>query len=641
MWRKKLKYIVIALFAFMTFAGIAKSSDHDSSTVQADDVVVTPPFTPSADPIKFMFVYWTSGFTLQPTSQYTYIGQPITLSTDTHITLLDSMSSIYSYGYQWYTSNNGTTWTNPSGMTKKKLTVDPTEEGTVYYQQTYTRGKLIGSSRSGYYSQVAFITTYPDPVDALSVDVTVDDDYLYNNQSEASTTFAHAKPNPADSTALLSWSVDDTSLATIDKTTGMITANKSGKSGDLTVIATLTNSDGSTVEGEKTITIGGGLDDETVDEGTSATFSVLGAFDKQPDSVVWHKVVNGKDTTVETSTSLKYMTPETVYTDDGTQYYAVIKVTENDVNGNAETNTITTNKAKLNVIANTIPKVIIQSTVYNSTYNDHNETDTQINNVIDGDDLIIKGTFTDENVNSAMAKGELTVKIPSNMSPTSIKLDGEDAENAYALVDPADESVKLVRIYDVDFSTTKSHTYEIDVPAADNGVLEYVTTPSVQAANAAGQDLPYEYLGNPITINFTDNKLTAQANPLDYGQLKYSSVGKPVNATIDGQDDADMLSVSDNRRDKDSQQIYLAQTEGFVDDDNNELQSELRYYDSSGNYQLLSSSNLLVSDISQGDTVNSIVNNENTGLRLYIHHGSLKYSQYTSTLLWTIQNTPI
>lgn len=102
-----------------------------------------------------------------------------------------------------------------------------------------------------------------------------------------------------------------------------------------------------------------------------------------------------------------------------------------------------------------------------------------------------------------------------------------------------------------------------------------------------------------------------------------------------------MLSVSDNRRDKDSQQIYLAQTEGFVDDDNNELQSELRYYDSSGNYQLLSSSNLLVSDISQGDTVNSIVNNENTGLRLYIHHGSLKYSQYTSTLLWTIQNTPI
>lgn len=60
------------------------------------------------------------------------------------------------------------------------------------------------------------------------------------------------------------------------------------------------------------------------------------------------------------------------------------------------------------------------------------------------------------------------------MSPTSIKLDGEDAENAYALVDPADWSVKLVRIYDVDFSTTKSHTYEIDVPAADNGVLEYI-----------------------------------------------------------------------------------------------------------------------------------------------------------------------
>lgn len=275
-------------------------------------------------------------------------------------------------------------------MTKKKLTVDPTEEGTVYYQQTYTRGKLIGSSRSGYYSQVALSRLIQIQLmhSALMLLWTMIICTIINQKQN--TTFAHAKPNPADSTALLSWSVDDTSLATIDKTTGMITANKSGKSGDLTVIATLTNSDGSTVEGEKTITIGGGLDDETVDEGTSATFSVLGAFDKQPDSVVWHKVVNGKDTTVETSTSLKYTTPETVYTDDGTQYYAVIKVTENDVNGNAETNTITTNKAKLNVIANTIPKVIIQSTVYNSTYNDHNETDTQINNVIDGDDLIIK-----------------------------------------------------------------------------------------------------------------------------------------------------------------------------------------------------------------------------------------------------------
>ncbi|AKP68105.1 hypothetical protein [Companilactobacillus ginsenosidimutans] len=640
---KKTKLFFIALLSFLTFVSISSSTNLSNSNspdiVQADDTTITPPNKPSSDPIKFLFVYWTSGFTLQPVNQYTYIGQPITLSTDTHITLLDAISSVYSYKYQWYHSTDGSTWDQPSSMTNKNVTVDPTEVGTEYFQQSYTRGRLLWGGRSGYYSKLAFVTTFPEPKDAIDVTVSTEDNYLFNNQENASETYAHAVPDPFDSTAKLSWSIDNTDLATIDSTTGLITANTNGVSGKLTVVGTLTNSDGGKIQGTTTVDIGGGLDDQEVDEGKTADFEVRGTFDKAPDSVTWHKVVNGKDSVISGASGLSYTTPETVYTDDGTKFYAVIKVTENDQNGSPQTNTITTNQANLKVIPNVIPKVIIKSNVYNNSYDNHNADDTEVFSVISGDELVIKGSFSDENVNTEMTHAGLKIKLPANMNPTSAKLDGEETDQYTTTRDPDDSNMNYLTFIEIDMQKNNSHTFEITVPAEDNDNLVLTTAPTVVGANAAGDDLPNIYQGNTLTINFTDDDLQLDAHDVDYGTLKYSNVGTPVKGTIDGQDSADILSVTDNRRNKDPKQILLSQDNPFTSDEG-ELASELRYYNPDGTYQLMSDQAAIIHKSNQGDTVGSLINDYNVGLRLFIYHGSIKYTDYKTTLLWTVKDAP-
>lgn len=236
MWRKKSNYLILALLALLVFVGLTSSSS-DRAASTSPDVVKAADFEfgyrekPSPDPIKFAFIYWTSGFSQQPVSQYTYLGQTVTLSTKMAYNLSDSWPSTTSY--QWYDSQDTVNWGETNNQTKQNLTIKPSKVGTQYYQASTTKNWILSLSKNTtWYSKVAFVTTYPEPKDATSVKVSVDSNYLYNNLEEADTTFAHATPDPYDSTAKLSWSIDNTDLATIDANTGEITANTAGKSGD-------------------------------------------------------------------------------------------------------------------------------------------------------------------------------------------------------------------------------------------------------------------------------------------------------------------------------------------------------------------------------------------------------------------------
>lgn len=154
------------------------------------------------------------------------------------------------------------------------------------------------------------------------------------------------------------------------------------------------------------------------------------------------------------------------------------------------------------------------------------------------------------------------------------------------------------------------------------------------------QDIDGTFDSNDVIINFTDNKLQMQANDIDYGVLKFSNVGKPVAGTINGQSSADVLSVSDNRRTKDQAQIYLSQTNDFMSESGNNLPAELRFYAQDGTYKTLSKSGILISDTPAGSTVNSIENNDNVGLKLFVMTSAMKNEQYSTTLNWTIQDAP-
>lgn len=651
MRNKNKKFLLLAILSILVIFGFSSSSMGHSTTptniVKAEDSGAKPIYTPSADPLKIFGTYWTSGYTLQPTSQYTYLNQKVTLNSNAYTTLFDNLSSIYSYSYQWYMSKDGINWGNPSDLKFANITLDASEVGTRYYQSTYTRGKLLSNNRSGYYSKMASVTVYPTPKDATSVSVSVDDDYLYNNQENAATTYAHATPDPYDSTAALSWSIDQTDLATIDKNSGLVTANTNGKSGTVKVTATMTNSDGSTVSGSKNITIGGGLDDQTVNEGKTATFKIQGNFDSTPDSITWHKIQNNKDTTIQNANDLSYTTPDTVYTDDKSQFYAVIKLTQTGSDGNPTTTTITTNKATLNVIPNTVPKVILNSNVYNNTFEDHNADDTELNNVVSGDKLTVRGTANDENPNSVMAAGAIKIKLPNNMTKddnghpvvNDVKVDGQATDDYFVSTMVGDDSTYYLTLFNLDFTKNKTHSYQFDFDVSGNDNFDFTTTPSLTGQDSAENAIDGTYEGNSLTIHFTDNKLSAQAHDVDYGTLKYSDVGKPQSGTIDGQTASDILSVTDKRRDKSPAKVYLSQTAQFTSN-GTKLPSELRYYFGDGSYQTISDQATLLSDSVDGSAVNSVPNNTVQGLRLYIYNAPITYGSYSSTLDWTIEDTP-
>lgn len=259
---------------------------------------VTPYQPPTPDPVILLFIWLTSGYDLQPESQYTSLNNPKTLYTSSGRSLWESILGLLStVNYTWYQSTDGQTWTQMK-ETDKHLTVTPDEVGVVYYQQKTTWKSFPSMFSTTIYSQVAAITTFKNPINAEKLKVTADSEYLYNNQEQAVTTFVRDSPTPVDATGDVTWSINDSGLATVDMHTGLVTANKNGKSGTVTVTGTLTNNDGSTVSDSVDIRIGGGLDNQTVYEGDKATFEIQGEFDQKPAEIVWYKVGDKKDTVV-------------------------------------------------------------------------------------------------------------------------------------------------------------------------------------------------------------------------------------------------------------------------------------------------------------------------------------------------------
>ncbi|WP_164508265.1 hypothetical protein [Lapidilactobacillus wuchangensis] len=231
------------------------------------------------------------------------------------------------------------------------------------------------------------------------------------------------------------------------------------------------------------------------------------------------------------------------------------------------------------------------------------------------------------------------------MAPSLVKFDDVEFDDyivAPDLEDPNSLDYAAVLIPSIDFSKVKTHTFEIDLPAADNANLHLETIPTFLGQDSTETDLPETYQGNPLYINFTDNKISAVAHDIDYGSVKYSDVGRPLTGVVESttdNPDQDLLTVSDNRRNRTAVQVYLTQTTGFTDGEH-ALSSELRFYQSSVNFEKLTAGSILLSKTTNGMAIPSVSNNEVQGLKLYIYNSVLKTGQYKSKLDWSIVSAP-
>lgn len=728
--KKISRWVLSTLTVMLTIGGMVWGLGAMTTSVQAADEI-EPQFAPSADPIGLSGIYMNTGFALQPQSQYTYLNNPKTLTTATAHSILDSINFGGTDHITWYQSiDNGKSWTIVPNEKSADLTVTPTTTGVVYYQQRFEYYLIPPILfHTYYYSKVASVTTSEKPIDATSLTVATKDNYLYNNQSTAATTYAYATTTPENTTGTVSWSIDDTSLATIDKATGKITANNTkseeypdGKSGTATVTGTITKSDGSTISATTKIIIGGGLDDKKVNLGQNATFSVHGSFGSTPDSITWHKVdTAGKDTVVNSGTSTTYSTPATTLIDDGSKYYAVIKTTvsgntatiptnhaslnvsigikdqtvndtkkatfsidddlgvtpssivwhkintngtdsevnrgtstsyttpatkASDDNGtkyyavvtatiNGKDKTFTTNQATLNVNAvDHTPKVTITTTLTDITNNTGN-TEHALNNIQDGDKLKMSGTITENNPDSKLNKADIMIPVPDNIRNTYLYIDGTN--QAYSTAQLNGVSYIVASGFDFSKNTTTPHSYEFDFQSMETTDLSFHGKVQIQAYDNNEGDLGI-IDGPDFLLNFTDGQLQFKANTVKFGDLTYTNVGKIVTGNVDNNDN--LLTVTDNRRNKTAMDIKLTQETPFMNG-SKKLQATLSYDDGSGKIpQTITDQPTVVASSTTGNSVPSIGASNGQKLGLTLANQAIQTGAYTSTLDWEITDAP-
>lgn len=605
-------------------------------------MVVAQAATPSADIVNVFGINLSTGFTLQPQDEYTYVGNTKTLTASVGHDVLTAYNILYQDSYQWYqSSDGGTTWksvsnatastttTGIAGATTAALKITPATAGTVYYQLKDQYGLAINPFNPEYYTRVAAVTTVASAINATSLKVSTDDDYLYSNQTNATTTFVHGTPTPADATGDVTWTSSDTSLATVDKTTGQVTANTASKSGTVTITGTLTNADGSTEVGTVDIKVGGGLDDQTVNSGKTATFTVQGTADQTPTSVVWHKVTtSGTDSVVNSGTSLNYTTAATTAADDGSKYYAVVTMT---VDG--QTETLTTNKATLNVNVDHTPAVSITSKIVDLTDNTGN-TDTSLNNVVNGDNAEITGTITDANPDSSLKSGTFLIKLPSNAQNTSVTIDGASANYMPTTVG---SDIYLVAQSRISFSSLQTHSFKVDFQSTETTNLSLTTNAELRGYDAATSDnLIDTYAGPDLTINATDGGVSAKAGDVTFGSLSYANVDEEIAGQVSG--GGDLLAVTDNRRTKTGTTVSLRQATPFTDGTHT-LDATLSYNNGS-TLTALTSTNQAVLYAGPGMTLASLNANQGQQLELKLATQAIYPGSYTSTLDWTITTAP-
>jgi len=457
---------------------------------------------------------------------------------------------------------------------------------------------------------------------AADFSVTVEKDYLYNNQSTADKTTAKVSSSNGGT---VNWSDDDPSLATINATTGVVTANTQGRSGTVTVTGTVTASDGSQTTASTTIKIGGGLDDQTINEGSSATFKVLGSSANTPTEVTWHQVKSDSSDSVVSSgnTNLSYTTPKTTATDKSSRYYAILSF--------ADGSKITTNKATLTIIYDKTPKVIVTSKMENLTDNNGN-TDHELTNVMAGDQPKITGTITDENTNSSLSNGTFSLTMPGDISNTTLYIDGK--EYNYGMPIPDGNGNVAFTAKKIDFTTEKSHTFELDFTSNTATNKKFTTNAQLLGTDSSGNRLD-TYNGEDLTINFIDGLLHADASDVDFGTLTYGDIGEQITGIID---DSKLLTVTDNRRDKTAQVITLRQDAPF-NNGSHDLAATLSL--KNGNSLTpLNTSDQQVASTSDDTSVPSMGPDNNQQLVLQLSNAPIQKGNYTTTLDWTITSAP-
>lgn len=655
MMRKfKKRWLLILVFISILSASAFNRRYKQVNAEEADTTVVTPYKKPSGNATKFLGIWLTSGYTLQPaTNTYIEVGQTKSISGNAGRSMLQFWATIgyTNKRYQWYKSTDGKNWSKVSDKesgNKKTLSFTPTKEGDTYYQlDTYWQtGGLFGLTASHLYSNVATVHAVPEPVNAQSVKVTVDDDYLYNSVNDLINieTVAHAHPDPENFTGTVTWSVDNPNLATIDEETGEVTANTSRLSGVVTVTATLHNPDGTTKQGSETITIGGGLENQTVHAGETATFDLrgnVGDLDEDGDNnytVKWYKedpITHSREQIQKDDPkALSYTTPATTLNDDGTLILAIIQLRYGGKNYS-----YTTNDAYLYVIPEGGPEIELTNTLTNETFTDESNTATWLFGVNNNDTIKYTDTVTNKSTSDRLKDAKYVLPLRTGTRVTSVKLDGKDVDSdKYSLTENDTTKDLDLTISDLQFDINQSH--KIEVETIVTGITQrsrFRTIPYV--TGTASGDKAYQKIGSEEYLNYTTNSVELDpVENFDYGTINSYGSNNLLKRKQELNSPNNIVEVDDMRRSKKAAKIIVNQDGPMTNEAGDVLAGQLRYY-SDGNYTNLNEQDAVVSEVDDDEPLSSFSWDPDDGILLFLESKLNAAGNYHTKITWSVQES--
>lgn len=461
-------------------------------------------------------------------------------------------------------------------------------------------------------------------------------------------TYAHAIPTPANFTGTVTWSVDDTNLATIDEETGLITANTNRLGGKVKVTATMHNPIGDDIQGSTIVTVGGGLEDQTVHAGNTATFDLrgnVGDLDDEDEedsdgnsdyTVKWYKEdpITHARTQIQKDDpqALSYTTPETTLDDDGTIFLAIVSVKYN-----GKTYSYTTEDAYLHVLPEGGPDLTLTNTLKNETFTDNNNTNTVLFGVNNGDAVKYTDTVKNVSTSGTLKDAEYTLPLRKGTQVTSVKVDGKDTTN-YEVKDNDDTNSSDVVIAGLNFKINESHDIEVNtIVAGIEAKTSYTSVPYITGMN--DDNNIYQKFGNDETLNYTTNSVVVnKVSDIDYGTINSVGTGK----TLPRQDELNlpnnMMEVEDMRRNKEPLTVTVSQDAPLQTKTGDVFAGNLRFYNN-GEYTDLLERPAVVATTNKDEELLSLGWDKDNGILLYLQSKLNVAGTYKTTLSWTISDS--